>query len=36
LEAQPAVNHRRLEVPKYFASVALKPQTAKPSACADG
>ena len=29
LEAQPAVNHRRLEVPKYFATVALKPQNSK-------
>jgi len=30
-ENQPAVNHRHLQIAKYLASVALKPQTAKPS-----
>jgi hypothetical protein len=31
-ENQPAVNHRHLQIAKYLASVALRPQTAKPPA----
>jgi hypothetical protein len=31
-ENQPSVNYRDLEIAKYLASVALKPQTAKPPA----